>query len=224
MSQAPEGTRRTLNARTRGRAEKVVQRVVSATVEELNRVGYAAMRIEDVAARSGVHKTTIYRRWTTKAELVAATISTLLAHRAPRGAIDTGTVRGDLRASMFGVLDLKPSDQGILRVMQIERGVPEVNALARHFSQELYAMRLAVVQRGIARGELPQSVDATLIVDLLSALVQRALLFDEKPDARYLDRAIDVVLAGATACVPEGTRASGKPAGKRPARARPRVK
>jgi AcrR family transcriptional regulator len=224
MSQGPEGTRRTINARTRGRAEKVVQRVVSATAEELNRVGYAAMSIEDVAARSGVHKTTIYRRWTTKAELVAATITALMAESAPRGAIDTGTVRGDLRASMVGVLGLKPSQQGILRIMQVERGIPEVNALARRFSQALHSMRLAMVQRGISRGELPQGVDATLIVDLVSALVQRALLFDEKLEARYLDRAVDVVLAGAAACAPEpGTRASGKSAGKAP-KARPRAK
>jgi AcrR family transcriptional regulator len=38
-------------------------KAVEATAEELSRVGYAAMRVEDVAARSGVHKTTIYRRW-----------------------------------------------------------------------------------------------------------------------------------------------------------------
>jgi len=198
-SQASEGTRRTINARTRGRAEKVVERVVAATVEELNRVGYASMRIEDVAARSRVHKTTIYRRWTTKAELVAATIHTLLSQHAPVSAIDTGTVRGDLRASMLGVLDLKPSEQGILRVMQVERNIPEVNALAQRLSQALHGMRLAMVQRGIARGELPRDVDAVLVVDLVSAVVQRALLLDEKLDAPYLDRVLDVVLAGACA-------------------------
>ena len=176
-----------------------MERVIVATVEELNRVGYAAMRIEDVAARSRVHKTTIYRRWTTKAELVAATITTLLSRRAPVSAIDTGTVRGDLRASMLGVLDLKPSEQGILRVMQVERGIPEVNALAQRLSHALHGMRLAMVQRGIARGELPGAVDAVLVVDLVSAVVQRALLLDEKLDAPYLDRVLDVVLAGACA-------------------------
>lgn len=71
-------TRRTGNARTRGRAANVVHRVVSATADELSRVGYAALRVEDVAARSGVHKTTIYRRWPTKTELVAATIMMMI--------------------------------------------------------------------------------------------------------------------------------------------------
>jgi AcrR family transcriptional regulator len=198
-------TRRTGNARTRGRAAKVVDRVVKATAEELGRVGYAALRVEDVAARSGVHKTTIYRRWPTKPELVAATIATMMQRSERVAAIDTGTVRGDLRKSLLGVLDLKPSEQGILRFMQLERGIPEVEELARRFSDELHGMRLTMVQRGIARGELPKGVDAKLIVDLVSALVQRALLFSEKLDASYLDRALDVVLAGAAVCAPKAT-------------------
>ncbi len=174
-----------------------------ATAEELNRVGYAALRVEDVAARSGVHKTTIYRRWPTKAELVAATITTMMERSAGRSAIDTGSVRDDLRQSLLLVLDLKPSEQGILRVMQVERGLPEVNALARRFRDGIHGMRLTMVQRGIARGELPKGVDANLIVDLISAPVQRALLFDENVDASYVDRMLDLVLAGAAACAPE---------------------
>src|SRR5688500_15054981 len=105
MTPVAERTRRTGNARTRGRAAKVVDRVVKATAEELSRVGYAAMRVEDVAARSGVHKTTIYRRWPTKEDLVAATITTMIRRSDRRAAIDTGTVRGDLRQSLLGVLD-----------------------------------------------------------------------------------------------------------------------
>jgi AcrR family transcriptional regulator len=57
MSQASARTRRTKNARNRGRAARVVERVFQATVDELARVGYATLRVEDVAARSGVHKT-----------------------------------------------------------------------------------------------------------------------------------------------------------------------
>lgn len=199
MSQGSERTRRTGNARTRGRAANVVQRVVRATADELSRVGYAAMRVEDVAAQSGVHKTTIYRRWPTKTELVAATIMLMMERSEGLGAIDTGTVRGDLRASLLGVLDLKPSEQGILRVMQVERAIPEVNELARRFREEVHRMRLAMVQRGIARGELPKDVDANLLVDLVSAPVQRALLFNESIEASYVDRVLDTVLAGAAA-------------------------
>lgn len=215
MSQAPGRTRRTVNVRSRGRAAKVVQRVVTATADELRRVGYAAMRVEDVAVRSGVHKTTIYRRWPTKAQLVAATMAMMLARREQPGAIDTGTARTDLRASLLAVLDLTPSEQGILRIMQLERALPEVNALAHQFRDEVERMRLSMVKRGIARGELPKGVDAKLIVDLVSAPVQRALLFNESLDARYLDRVLDVVLAGAASCAAE---AAARKMRKRPAK------
>ena len=205
MSRASERTRRTGNARARGRAANVIERVVSATAEELSRVGYAAMRVEDVAALSGVHKTTIYRRWPTKTELVAATITTMMKRGEGLGAIDTGAVRRDLRASLLSVLDLKPAEQGILRIMQTERGIPEVNTLAHRFRDALFRMRVTMVERGIARGELPRSVDPQLIVDLISAPVQRALLFNERVDARYVDRVLDLVLAGAAACASEAS-------------------
>jgi AcrR family transcriptional regulator len=190
-------TRRTGNARTGGRAAKVVDRVVLATAQELSRVGYAALRVEDVAARSRVHKTTIYRRWPTKGELVAAAIATLMRRNDRLVAIDTGTLRGDLRASLQVALDLKPFEQGILRVMQTERALPEVNALARRLRDEVHRLRVTMVERGIARGELPKGTDAELIVDLVSAPVQRALLFGESVDASYLDRVLDFVLARA---------------------------
>jgi len=198
MSRASENTRRTANVRTRGRAEQVVERVVSATADELSRVGYAAMRVEDVAARSGVNKTTIYRRWPTKADLVAAAMIEQGKHKF-RTPIDTGTLRGDLRVSLLGAFRLKPSEQSMLRMVQMERAIPEIDALARRFRDELHGMRLAMVHRGIARGELPTGVDARLVVDLVSAPVQRALLFNETIDAPYIDRVLDLVLAGAVA-------------------------
>jgi AcrR family transcriptional regulator len=207
MAQPVERTRRTANLRTRGRAAGVVQRVFSATAEELSRVGYAAMRVEDVAARSGVNKTTIYRRWPTKAELVAAT---MIEHGKQRTVIDTSTLRGDLRASLLGAFQLKRSEQGMLRIMQMERAVPEVEELARRFRHALERMRLAMVHRGIARGELPKEVDAQLVVDLVSAPTQRALLFNEMIVESYIDRVLDVVLAGAAACASKAQTTSAK--------------
>ena len=200
----------------RGRAASVVDRVVVATARELSRVGYAAMRVEDVASRSGVHKTTIYRRWPTKEELVAATITTMIAKSDAGIAIDTGTVRGDLHASMLRVLDLSPTELGVLRIMQVERGIPEVNSMAQRFRAAVHRLRVAMVERGIARGELPAGVDANLIVDLISAPLQSALLFDDSLDTSYLDRVLDVVLMGAAACA---TEPAPKRAPKRAARA-----
>jgi AcrR family transcriptional regulator len=204
MSQDRETTRRTRNARTGGRAAGVVDRVVAATFDELSRVGYAAMRVEDIAARSGVNKTTIYRRWPTKAELLTSAVIES-TQRAPR--IDTGSLRGDLHASLFAAFNLRPYEQGVLRVIQMERSVEVVDALARRMSEELREARIAMVRRGIARGELPRGVDIGLIVDLISAPVQRALLFNERMDGASIDRVLDIVLAGAVADAPRRANA-----------------
>jgi AcrR family transcriptional regulator len=202
MAQESLATRRTANVRVRGRAADVVARVMSATAQERGRVGFAALRVEDVATRSGVNKTTIYRRWPTKTELVADTIAQYtadaLGQRAD-AAFDTGTVRGDLRASLLLGFDLSPAALGMLRVVQTERGVPEIDAITRRVRDHVHRMRVAIVQRAIARGELPKGIDVHLVVDLVSAPVQSALLFNERPKASFIDRVIDVVLAGAIA-------------------------
>jgi AcrR family transcriptional regulator len=202
MSEAGQGTRRTANVRVRGRAADVVARVMAATARELGRVGYAALRVENVASRSGVNKTTIYRRWPTKTELVAGAISQhvaeALAERAS-SASATGTLRGDLRASLLLGFDPSPDKRGILRVVQTERTVPEIEAITSRAREQLQRMRVAIVQRAMARGELPEDVDAQLVVDLVSAPVQRALIFGERLTPSYIDRVLDLVLAGAIA-------------------------
>ncbi|HEY4158264.1 MAG TPA: helix-turn-helix domain-containing protein, partial [Polyangiaceae bacterium] len=90
---ASPNTRRTGDVRVQGRAARIVNEVLRTTAEELTRVGYVALRVEDVALRSSVNKTTIYRRWPTKPELVAAALR--FAVRRPE-APDTGSLRGDL--------------------------------------------------------------------------------------------------------------------------------
>jgi AcrR family transcriptional regulator len=188
-------TRRTGTARTGGRSESVVDRVIAATLAELSRVGYEAMRVEDVAALSGVNKTTIYRRWPTKVELLTSAIGAAADTRVPP--IDTGSLRADLRASLLTASTLTPIEQGVLRVIQVERALPAVEAFAQRMRDELREQRIALVMRGIARGELPVGTDAALVVDLVSAPVQLALLFNERMDAKRVDRVLDIVLAGA---------------------------
>src|SRR5262245_40170336 len=76
------------------RGEAVVRGVLTAALEELGQTGYGALRIEDVAARAGVNKTTVYRRWPTKEDLVRAA---LLAMTVDKFVVpNTGSLRGDL--------------------------------------------------------------------------------------------------------------------------------
>lgn len=191
-------SRRTVGARTGGRSERVVHDVLEATIDELARVGYAALRMEDVAARAGVAKTTVYRRWPTKAELVEAAVRE--AARIDDPIPDTGTLRGDLVELVqvnVGRLAL-PRARALGRLVTNEGGDPDVDRLARKLRDDKRAAHARVLERAKERGELPAEVDAGLVIEVLFApLVARALRFGEKPTVEQIERVIDLVLRGA---------------------------
>jgi AcrR family transcriptional regulator len=174
--------------------------VLRATAEELSHVGYAALRVDEVARLSGVNKTTIYRRWPTKPELVAAAMRAI---EKPSTSIDTGTLRGDLKQSLLEALALsiQPLGGGIMRILQTERAIPEIDSIAKTIRKEQHDARVAMVERGVTRGELPQGVDTHLVVDLVSGpVLRRALTFGELVSEAYVDQVLDAVLAGVAAC------------------------
>src|ERR1700761_7966036 len=76
------------------RGEPVVRVILDAALEELARTGYGALRVEDVAARAGVNKTTVYRRWPTKEGLAPPAILSITSDTG--GPPSTGSLRGDL--------------------------------------------------------------------------------------------------------------------------------
>lgn len=81
--------------RGRPRDDRVESAVTEATLDLLAEVGYARLSIEQVSARAGIGKSTIYRRWRSKAELV---LSTMVGEYRILAPPDTGTLRGDLTA------------------------------------------------------------------------------------------------------------------------------
>jgi AcrR family transcriptional regulator len=203
-----------VGARTGGRSERVVHDVLEATIDELARVGYAALRMDDVAARAGVAKTTVYRRWPTKAELVDAAVRE--AARIDDPIPDTGSLRSDLVELLqvnVGRMAL-PKARALARLVANEGGDPEVDRLARKVRDEKRASHARVLERAKQRGELPAEVDSGLVVEVLFApLVARTLRYGQKPTAEEIARIVDLVLAGAE----NGGGITGRPT-RRPAR------
>src|SRR5262245_42346850 len=121
-----EPPRRTGQQRLGGRSERVVRDVIQATAAELARVGYAALRVEDVAAQAGVNKTTVYRRWPPKADLVGAALRGVRG--APPEPPDTGSVRADLLLLLREVIAVvsTPEGRSIHRMITVEMDHPEV--------------------------------------------------------------------------------------------------
>jgi len=193
-------TRRTEGVRVKGRAARVVADVLTATAEELSRVGYAAMRVEDVAARSGVNKTTIYRRWPTKPELVGAALRAVWE---TPDVPDTGSLRADFVASLSksATFAMSPIGRGLTRVIQVELAHPELEPIARALREDYRTLREALVQRGIDRGELPPQTDARFLHDMLTAPVFSRLFTEgASVDTAFIENVVDVVLSGVREC------------------------
>lgn len=192
-------TRRTEGVRPRGRAERVVEAVLQAAAEELTRVGFAALRVEDVAARSGVNKTTIYRRWPTRAALVEAA----LTHAKPIPSVpDTGSLREEIVVMLryvFTFLD-GTMGMGLLRVLQTERLNPELAPVAVSLKAQHRAARIALFDRAIQRGELPKGSKSDVLADLVFVPILTKFVTNHEPiDETYVRSVIDIVLAGAGA-------------------------
>jgi AcrR family transcriptional regulator len=190
-------TRRTGGVRTQGRSARVVSAALKATLEELGRAGYAALRVEDVAARCHVNKTTLYRRWATKVELVTAAMRHFADVAAPP---DTGSLREDLVTLLRRVAakTQTPLGRGIVRTLQLERAHPEVDLVTRQMAARHLRVRRLIVERGVDRGELPEGTDVDLVVELTFApIIRRVLSGQRLVDDAFIQAAVDVVLAGA---------------------------
>jgi AcrR family transcriptional regulator len=197
MNRPSVAPRRTEGKRVQGRSARVLEAVLDAALDELGRVGYAALRIEDVAARSGVNKTTIYRRWPTKIELVAAVLSHA---KEPPSSFDTGTLEGDVRASLFEMRDRlhDPRHRAIVRIVMAERMQPEVNELVSELRERYGGVRRRLFERAIERGELSPATDAAALVEFMSApLITRIVHQGASVDDEFLDFLTHVVCTGA---------------------------
>jgi AcrR family transcriptional regulator len=195
---SPNGeSRRTAGQRVGGRSERVVRDVTRATAEELARVGYAELRVEDVAAKAGVNKTTIYRRWPTKADLVAATL------RALKGSVnelpDRGALRLDLLALLREAVERASTCEGqtVHRMITLEIDNAEVASITKSLREEYHAPWIEVIERAVARGELPERSDARLVVDMILGPVFSKLRLREPVDDDFLVAVVNLVVVGA---------------------------
>lgn len=199
-----------------GRSERVVRRALDAALVELARSGYAGFRMEAVASRAGVNKTTIYRRWPTRAALIAALVRRMRAPLRDSPLPDTGQLESDLieaftRRFSFG---RKMEGRAWARLLA-ERHAPEVEAIIGDAVDERRGKWREMVTRAVGRGDLPPGTDAQLLLDLVRAIVDSRSA--SRLDAAWLSTAVRTVIAGARA----GTLSS-RPA-KRTPRRRPRA-
>jgi AcrR family transcriptional regulator len=184
-----------------GRSARVRAAVRAATLGELAEKGYTALTVEGVATRSGVHKTTVYRRWGGVDGLIADALE--MASEEPWPIPDTGSAAGDLRALAHLVLtgftdpaDAPVSTAFIAAAMQS----PAAAEALRGFFESRHDQAARIVNRAVARGELPVGTDPVEVVRAAVAPLYYRLFVSREPvDAAVADRAADAVLAAARA-------------------------
>lgn len=177
-------------ARPRGRprSTECAAAILRATTELLDERSYPDVSIEDIAARAGVSKQTIYKWWPSKAKLAMEACAARAADSYPIP--DTGTVEGDLLQllrEVFALLRRGNSRATWASLIAESQSDPE---LATEFRETYVAARrrigVTILERGIARGELPRDTDVEAVLDLLYGPIwYRMLLRNGALDDKY---------------------------------------
>jgi AcrR family transcriptional regulator len=183
--------------RGRPRSARTEQAIIEATLGLLSEVGYGGLSIEGVAARAGVAKTTIYRRWRTKAELAVAAAEELAQKvRVP----DTGSTLEDLVLLLRDIIKVyRTTVAGRILPGLIAEWAdnPELAAVFRRFFGSRREIMLQVLKSGVSQGELRPDLDPELTADLLYGPIYYRLLVSGAPlTAALANRIVDAVIRG----------------------------
>src|SRR4051812_6577208 len=180
------------SGRGRPRDRTLDDRILEQVLLLLGSRGYAGLTLDDLATRSGVAKTTILRRWPSKAAVAAAGVERLALQSVD--VPDSGTLRGDLHALLHGAVETfaRGPGQFIPRLVREAGHQPEITDLlftVIHTRRQAYRRALALA---IARGELAPAVDQEVIIDLLIGPIWTRLLITRDPLSRdYVDAVVD---------------------------------
>jgi len=163
-----------------GLSERVRRDVHSAVRQQLMTVGYGELRIESVAAAAGVHKSTLYRQWSTKAQLVRDVLTTSQLAVYPRP--DEGSWEADIDALCHGLARLFRSPTTIAFVKtQARSDDPElIEGLREVSDRDMTFVRLPF-ERAVARGELDADADITMLSQLVIAPFLARVAITELP-------------------------------------------
>ncbi|OEV04232.1 TetR family transcriptional regulator [Streptomyces oceani] len=185
-----------------GRSARVRAQILAATAELVARDGVAGFRYEEVAELAGVHKTSVYRNWPDREELVA---EALLRYAEDLASVaDTGDLHRDLvdfLLALAGGLET-PFGQTLEQAVLPAHQSPTVRqALSRILDQRVAALRRRV-DTAVDRGELPP-VDSSFLGEMISGPVHLIVNRGQRAFARTdAERVVGVVLAGIRATAP----------------------
>ncbi|BBY07592.1 TetR/AcrR family transcriptional regulator [Mycobacterium noviomagense] len=184
----------------RPRDPRIDAAILAATAELLVQIGYSNLTLAAVAERAGTTKTALYRRWSSKAELVheAAFPAAPTALAAP-----AGDVAADVRAMIAATRDVFTSPvvraalPGLVADMTADA---ELNARVMSRFADLFAAVRRRLRDGVERGEVHSDVDPDRLIELIGGATLLRLLLrpDEELDDAWVDQTSAIVVHGVT--------------------------
>jgi AcrR family transcriptional regulator len=187
--------------RQRRRGAELEQVLLDAAWQELQRVGYAAFTIDAVAQRAGTSRPVLYRRWSSRAQLVLAAVRAHLPPVTADDIPDTGSLRGDLIAALR-----------FWRQRYEEVGPAIMNGLASeldHLPTEdldvVPAIAATIIERAARRGDIGPRPVPPHVRDTPAALLRHELVvLHRRPTDEQLAQIVDDI------AVPAIKRAAGR--------------
>jgi AcrR family transcriptional regulator len=170
--------------------------VLDAAATLLAERGYAGFTMDALVERTGVSKTTMYKHWPSRTDLIAATIRAMAVDPT---APDTGDVRDDLIALTMDSLDAYtgPRWSGLASVQEAATHDPELRASLRSTVGDRFAAPRAVLERAVRRGQLRAGLDVDTAVTILIGAVFFRLRGADLPQVRReVPAIIDTILDG----------------------------
>ena len=184
----------------RPRSAQSHQAILQAALELLAEVGFAAMSMDAIAARAGVGKTTIYRRYASKEELVADAIESI---REEIVIPDTGNLQSDIDTLIQNAAQITLNPIGRQTVAMILSSASSNPQFAQiYWTKYLQPRRKAfavVLERAKARKEIQADLDSDLIFDTMSGIMLYALIFQPPSESwtTYVRRALNLLFRNA---------------------------
>ena len=182
----------------RPRSQQSRAAVLRATSELMREVGLRAMTTEDIAARSGASKATIYKWWPNK---YAVAVEAFLSEMAVESADpDTGSAREDFRLALRGLIHFYTGEYGRAYAQLVGEAQfdPKIGAELRdHLVGSRRELVRAIWDRGVARGELRADVDPEVAIDLIFGPAMYRLVAGHAPlDDTAAEAVVDAAIRG----------------------------
>lgn len=184
--------------RTRRRGEALLGAVHAAALAEVAAEGLRGASMDRIAKRAGTGKAALYRRWPNVRALALDVFLSTMEQACPPAYPDTGTLRGDLVGSLLDfcralegpmavvlreLISEAPHDPGLVREFERRFGIP--------MQQEV----VTVLQRAMARGEIPVAPLDPVVLELPAAVVMHRLLLEGRlPSDEEVEHLIDAIV------------------------------